>query len=248
MHLPMLRALAWKNVRLRYKSSFFGFAWSLLNPLLFLLIFLLIFREAFPTVPNYPVFALAGLIFWTCFATMSGHMAQALVDNAGVLRTLPVPPLVFPFAQALASAMNLMFSLVPLLLLLLWFGWRPAPVHLLALPIIVLFLVFVTGIGTVLCATNIYFRDVGLLWSALLPALFYLTPIAYPPELIPADTRWVFGLNPIYHYIGCLRAVLVDGVIPGMWSWLLAFILAAGSLLFGLFVHSRMRAGYVAAC
>ena len=72
-HTPLLLALAWKNVRLRYKSSMLGFVWTLLNPLIFLGIFLLIFSNAFPQVPNYAVFALTGLVFWSFFATVSGQ-------------------------------------------------------------------------------------------------------------------------------------------------------------------------------
>lgn len=121
----MVRAVAWRNVRLRYKSSMLGFVWTLLNPLLFLLIFLLIFSEAFPQVENYPVFALSGLILWSFFATSSAHVMGALVENAAVLRSLAVPPLVFPLAQVLAGLFNLGMSFVPFAFILHFFGRVP---------------------------------------------------------------------------------------------------------------------------
>jgi ABC-2 type transport system permease protein len=245
-HGPLLLALAWKNVRLRYKSSLLGFFWTLLNPLLFLLIFLLIFSQAFPQVPNYPVFALTGLVFWTFFSTVSGHMLGALVENANVLKSLAVPPLAFPVGQLMAGLFNLALSFVPLAFILAWFGWRPGPVHLLILPATVLFTGFLFGIGLGLCALNVYFRDIGLLWSALLPAFFYLTPIAYPPDLVPERLRWVAELNPLYHFIALVRTIIVEGNPPGAEAWILATILAAVAVSVGMTVHHLLRRGYIA--
>jgi ABC-2 type transport system permease protein len=245
-HGPLLRALAWKNVRLRYKASMFGFLWTLLHPLLFLGIFLLIFRNAFTQVPNYPVFALTGLIFWTFFATSSGHMLSSLTDNASLLKSLALPPLAFPLAQLLAGLFNLLLSLIPFLCVLMWFGWRPAPAHVLIVPITFLFAAFLFGIGLALCALHVYFRDVGHLWTALLPALFYLTPIAYPAELVPADMRWVAALNPLYHFIDLVRTVLVQGLLPTPMAWITSAAIALLSLLIGLGVHGSLRRGYIA--
>ena len=245
-HAPLLLALAWKNVRLRYKSSLLGFAWTLLNPLLFLGIFLLIFSQAFPQVPNYAVFALTGLVFWTFFSTVSGHMLGALVENANVLKSLAVPPLAFPLGQLLAGLFNLALSFIPLAFILAWFGWRPAPSHLLILPATALFTVFIFGIGLGLCALNVYFRDIGLLWSALLPAFFYLTPIAYPPDLVPDRLRWIAELNPLYHFIALVRAIIVEGVVPTGEAWITTLLIAAVALSIGMTLHSLLRRGYIA--
>jgi ABC-type polysaccharide/polyol phosphate export permease len=246
IHAPLLATLAWKNVRLRYKSSALGFAWSLLNPLLFLAIFLLVFRHAFPQVPNYPVFALSGLVFWAFFSTSTGHVLGALVENAGVLKSMAVPPLAFPLAQILAGMFNLLLSFIPFAFILAAFGWRPAPVHLLVLPITALMAIFSFGLGLALCALNVYFRDIGLLWSALLPALFYLTPIAYPPDLVPAELRWLAALNPLYHFIGLVRSVIVDGSIPEAATWITSVWMALFALMLGLLIHRLLRRGYIA--
>lgn len=121
-HWPLIWDLAWKNIRLRYRGSLLGFAWALLSPLLFLVIFLFVFRHAFPAVPNYPVFALTGLIFWTFFATVSGHILGALVENAGVLKSMAVPPLAFPLGHLLSGSLNLFISFIPFAFILLQFG------------------------------------------------------------------------------------------------------------------------------
>jgi ABC-type polysaccharide/polyol phosphate export permease len=245
-HLPMLVAVAWKNVRLRYKSSFLGFLWTLFNPLLFLLIFLFIFSRAFPTVENYAVFALTGLVFWSFFATTSGYILGALVENAPVLRSVAVPPLLFPLAQLLAGLFNLLVSFVPFAIILLWLGWRPSPAAVLVLPVVALYALFVFGVSLTLCALNVLFRDIGLLWSALLPALFYLTPVAYPPELVPTDLRWVAALNPLYHFTALVREVLYHGQVPAVGPWLTALGLATAMVLLGLWVFGRLRRAFIA--
>ncbi len=242
----MVRAVAWRNVRLRYKSSFLGFFWTLLNPLLFLLIFLLIFSEAFPQVENYPVFALSGLIFWSFFATSSAHIMGALVENAAVLRSLAVPPLVFPLAQLFAGLFNLFMSFIPFAVILHLFGRVPHFSDLLVIPIVVCFAGFIMGISLALSALNVYFRDIGLLWNALLPALFYITPIAYPADLIPERMRWVTDINPLYHYISAFRTVLYDGHIPGSDTMFLIGGMAILSMLFGGYVYKLLRTGFIA--
>ena len=247
-HWPLLLELAWRNVRLRYKGSLLGFVWGLLHPLLFLLIFLLVFRQAFPQVPNYPVFALSGLIFWSYFSTTSMHILNALVENAALLRSFRVPSMAFPLAQAMAGLMNLLLALVPFAFILAAFGWRPDWVHMWVLPIVLLLALFLFGLGLALGALNVYFRDMGLLWGALLPALFYVTPIAYPPELVPADLRWVAALNPLYHFIGLVRGVIVDGVVPALGAWALVVLVTLASFVVGLLVHRSLREGYVANC
>lgn len=245
-HLPMLVAVAWKNVRLRYKSSFLGFLWTLFNPLLFLLIFLFIFSRAFPQVANYPVFALTGLILWSFFATTSGHIMGSLVENAPVLRSIAVPPLVFPLSQLLAGVFNLLLSLLPFAAILWWFGWRPSMVTLLVLPAVGLFAVFVYGVSLALCALNVLLRDIGLLWSALLPAIFYLTPVAYPPDLVPDDLRWVAAMNPLYHFTALAREVLYLGRLPDAGQWITTAGIALIALLGGTAVFNLLRRSFIA--
>lgn len=243
---PMVRAVAWRNVRLRYKSSLLGFIWTLLNPLLFLLIFLLIFSEAFPQVDNYPVFALSGLIFWAFFATTSAHIMGSLVENAGVLRSLAVPPMVFPLGQLLAGLFNLGMSFIPFAIILHVLGRTAHIADVLILPIVLCYAAFIMGISLALAALNVFFRDVGLLWNALLPAFFYVTPIAYPADLIPDRLRWIAELNPLHHYIAAFRTVLVHGQMPEPETWIMLSGMAIVTSVIGSFVYRGLRPGFIA--
>lgn len=242
----MLRAVAWRNVRLRYKSSFLGFFWTLLNPLLFLMIFLLIFSEAFPQIQNYPVFALSGLILWTFFSTTSAHIMGSLIENSAVLRSLAVPPLVFPVSQLLAGLFNLFMSFLPFAIILHYFGRVPHFSDLLVVPIVLCFAGFIMGLSLALAALNVYFRDIGLLWNALLPAFFYITPIAYPPDLIPDRMRWITEVNPLYQYINAFRTVLYDGLVPAAETWYVILVMAFLSIVIGGYLFKVLRPGFIA--
>lgn len=241
----MLFSLAWKNVKLRYKSSFLGFFWSLLNPLIFLLIFSFIFSQAFPEIKNYPVFALTGLIFWSFFATSSAHVLGSLVESATILRSLSVKPILFPIGQIMAGLINLMLSFIPFLGILLYLGWAPSWTNLMVFPVAFMLAVFTFGVSLGLSALNVFFRDTGMLWGALLPAFFYFTPIAYPPDLVPADMLWIIELNPLYHFVEAIREVLYYGHWLGMETILLLLLISAAALVFGITVFYRLKKGFI---
>ena len=170
----------------------------------------------------------------------------ALVENAAVLRSLSVPPMVFPLAQLLAGLFNLFMSFIPFAIILHLFGREPHLTDLLVIPIVVCFAGFIFGISLALSALNVYFRDIGILWNALLPAFFYITPIAYPPRLIPERMRWVIEANPLYHFIGAFREVLYHGRVPSQEQWLLLVGLAVLSGLVGRFLYKLLRPGFIA--
>lgn len=238
-------ALAWKNIRIKYKNSLLGFFWSLLNPLIFLLIFSFIFGQAFQGVENYKLFALSGLVAWSLFPVATNQVIGSLLENAGVLKSLQIPSLVFPGAAMVSSLINFLLTLIPFSVLMLTFGWVPGVETLALLPVLLLFVLFITGFSLFLCALNIYYRDVGLLWNTFTPAIFYFTPIAYPVQLVPEHIRWVMKLNPVYHFVESFRQVIYAGVFPPAREWLYMFILAAGAWLLGVWVYRKLEKGFI---
>ncbi|MGH2413617.1 MAG: ABC transporter permease, partial [Brasilonema sp.] len=103
----IISLLAWKNIKLRYQNSALGFFWSILNPLIFLLIFVFIFSQAFSDIKNYPIFALSGLIYWNFFATSSSQILGSVLEGAGILKSIAIPALIFPLSAIYAALINL---------------------------------------------------------------------------------------------------------------------------------------------
>lgn len=241
----LIWALALKNIRIKYKNSLLGFFWSILNPLIFLLIFNYIFGKAFPQIENYPLYAVTGIVVWTLFPVATNSVISSVLENAGVLKSIAIPPAVFPKASLVASSVNFYLLLIPFTGIMLWLGFIPGWESLLALVILHIYLVFILGIGYLLCALNVFYRDIGLLWNTLMPALFYFTPIAYPVDLIPENIRWAMKLNPIYYFVHGFRQCIYEHQIPPMIDWLMMLGIAFSFLGIGYFVFKKLQKNFI---
>lgn len=244
-HWRLSRAIALKNVRLKYKNSILGFFWSLLNPLLFLLIFTFIFGQVFSNIPDYPLYALTGLVFWSFFPTTSNMIIQAPVDNAGILKSLSVSPCVFPDAALLSGLMNFGLTLIPFGILMVFLGYVPDFLLFLIFPALLIYSLFVYGLSLALSALNVYFRDVSLLWNTLMPAIFYFTPVAYAPEMIPESSRYILKINPFYHFTGLFRDILYHHSVPATQRWLICLTLAFIVWIGGNFIYKKLQKGFI---
>lgn len=238
-------ALAWKNIKVKYKNSLLGFFWSLLNPLLFLVIFSYIFSHAFQSIENYKLYALSGLVAWSLFPVASSQVIQSLVENSGILKSLNVPSIIFPASAVVSSLINFCLTMVPFGVLMIVFGWTPGMETIGIIPVLILYAGFIGGLSLLLCALNIYYRDVGLLWNTFLPAIFYFTPIAYPVELIPENIRWIMKLNPVYHYVQAFRSIFYIQQFPDYKVWIYMFIMAILALITGFFMYRKLEKGFI---
>lgn len=241
----LITTLGFKIIKLRYKNSIFGFMWSMMNPLMYLAIFSFVFSYAFVGIDRYPLYALSGLIFWTFFSTTTIQVIESVINSSGVLKSLNVPTISFPLSALFASVINLGISMIPFGVLMLLFGLQIGWETLLFFPILIIYSAFVFGVSIFLCALNVYFRDVQLAWTSFLPAIFYSTPIAFTSSLIPEKFQWILQLNPLYHYVTCIRKILYYNEVP---SWNeFGFILGGAiiSLSIGLFVFNRLERGFV---
>lgn len=244
--LRLTWALAWKNIKVKYKNSLLGFFWSLLNPLLFLLIFSFIFGNAFSDIQNYKLYALSGLVIWSFFPVASNQVIGSLIENGSVLKSLNIPPLIFTYSALVSSVINFILTLIPFTALLFMFGFKPS-LNLLAVPLLLtLYFIFTFGFSLLLCATNVYFRDVGLLWNTIVPALFYFTPIAYPPHLIPAKYQWIIELNPLFHFTDMFRQMIYGNQMPPLQEWIRISIISVLAVAFGGFIFRMLKRGFFA--
>lgn len=207
--LELAVTLAISNVKIRYKNSILGFVWSLLTPLIYLLIFVTIFSQRLG-IDRYPLYALSGLIFWNFFNTTVNQVLHSVVGGAGILKSMNVPTLIFPISAIGSSLINLILSFIPFFGLMLFFGFEPSLASFQFIYILLMFCFFTLGFGMILCAYNVYFRDVGMLWGTITPALFYFTPIVWQYQMLDKDslTAKVILFNPIHHFMTAFRSAL----------------------------------------
>lgn len=243
---PLLYQLVRRDFLAKYKRSVLGVLWSLLNPLFTMLIMTVVFSFVFRfDIENFPVYLLSGQIVFTMFSEITNLCMNSVISAAPLMKKVSVPKYIFPISRALSSLINFAFSFVALILVMVV---TKAPFHLTMLYCIVpIFLTFIfsTGIGLILSAAVVFFRDVTYLYGILLTAITYFTPIFYPISIIPDYFRWIISLNPLYHMVECFRTCVIYGGIPTLWQNLVCITLAVLSLGIGLLVFVREQDRFI---
>jgi lipopolysaccharide transport system permease protein len=213
----LLYFLAKRELQVRYKQSFFGIGWAILQPLALTAIFSLIFGQLVD-VPSdgvpYPLFALAGFTAWMYISQTVGAGGNSLVADASLLTKVYFPRMVLPLAKALALMVDLAIALVVLLIISALYGRYPHW-QLVTLPLWLL-LAFVTagGLALLAAATNVRYRDVAAVMPLVIQVWLFLTPVAYPASLVSGKWEIVYALNPAASAITGLRWALLDTVGP----------------------------------
>ncbi len=241
----LLKELVIRDIKVRYRRSVLGLLWTLLYPLLTMIITTIVFSALFRTLPNYPVYFLSGSILFSFHTEATTSAAMSIVNNAGLLKKIYIPKYLFPLSRVLSSFVNLGFAFVALLLVMLATGAHFHPTLFLSFIPIVYLIIFTTGLSLLLSALTVYFRDINSLYGVLALLWTYMTPIFYPVSIIQDKYSWVYEWNPMYYYIDYLRSLILEGVIPGMVPNLICLLCGIISLSIGWFIFNRTQNRFV---
>src|SRR3954466_2857475 len=242
----LIWCLALKELRVRYKRSVLGFVWALLNPLMMMAILTVVFSNlARLPIKRYAVFLISALLPWTFFSQALTYCTESIVGNGPLLKKVAVPKAVFPVAAVISNSINFALSLIPLVIILALLRF---PFHLtwvlMPLPFIALVL-FTMGCGFLFAAANVYYRDVSHIVQLLLSAWFYLSPVIYSLDFVPARFQPFFKLNPMLYLLNGFRDLIYYGTLP---SWHLAaasLLLGGAALVIGFRVFARYQDSFV---
>jgi ABC-2 type transport system permease protein len=229
-----------RTITTRYKRSWLGAAWTMVNPLLTMTILTVVFSQLFGLEPRaYALYVLSGLIAWNFMAQSTTAAMSDLYWSGGILTRVYIPKSAFAVAATGAGAVNLLIALVPFTLLAVLFGaevgWTWLLVPLAILPL----MAFALGVGLLVSTASIYFPDVLPMYEILLTAWFYLTPIIYRLEALPAGLQAVLRLNPMVTFLGLFRLVLTGELSELLPLMALAYALGIVVLLAGWSVFTR---------
>lgn len=213
----LLKQLVMKDIKLKYRRSFLGYVWSVLNPLLIMIVMAIVFSTMFKRqIENFPVYLFTGQVMFN-YMNQSTHQAIfSITGNAALLKKTYVPKYIFTFSKITSGLIDFFFSLGALVLVMLGTGAKFSVYNLLFLfPAIQLY-IFCLGLGMFLAAANVFFRDVQYIYNAVTTAWMYLTPILYPIEQLPDNLSWLIRhLNPLYFYVGQFRDLMYYNRLPG---------------------------------
>lgn len=213
----LLYFLVWRDVKVRYKQAALGAAWAILQPLLTMLIFSVIFGM-FAKVPSdgipYPIFAFVALVPWNFFATSLAQSSNSVVGSANLITKVYFPRLAIPLASVLAGLVDFLLSFVVLLGMMVYYHRAPT-IHIVWLPLFILLgLAAAVGMGFWLSAMNVKYRDVRYVVPFLVQFWMYASPIIYPSSMIPARYRTLYALNPIVGVVDGFRWALLGTKTP----------------------------------
>ena len=252
----ILRMLVTKDFKLKYRRSFLGIAWSVLNPLLMMVVMAVVFSTIFAqgrkgglvTPEMYPLYLIVGNV---TFAVMSDSTSQSLMSilwASSLLKKVKIHRWVFPVQKILFSLVNFGFSLVAVALVMLWFRIVPTW-HLILLPVaLLLLMMFCLGLGMALSALTVFFRDVQHLWSVVLTAWTYATPIFWTSDYIYAMPQWlqtILLVNPMYNYLQFMRDIFLFQTTPAFQTFALCVFWAVASLGIGYFIFHNTEKKFI---
>jgi lipopolysaccharide transport system permease protein len=239
----LLRELVARDMKVRYKGSALGIGWSLMNPLMQLVVFHFIFRVVLQlNIPRYSSFAFSGMLAWTWFQASLLDASGSMLNNRELIKRPGFPVAILPVVAVTTHLIYLLLAL-PILMLFLIIGGSGVKPMILVLPLIMAVqFVLTLGLGYLTAIANVMFRDAHYLLGVSLQLLFFLTPVFYDASAVPQRYQALYQLNPMVHLVGAYRGVLLEGRLPVGFAMLTVSGLAAGLLYVGL--RTFMRASY----
>jgi lipopolysaccharide transport system permease protein len=214
--------LIWRDIKVRYKQTVLGAAWAVLQPVMTMLVFTVFFGRlggmSKLTTQAYPVFVYAALLPWQLFSTSVTASSHSLVGSANMISKVYFPRLAVPIASVGPSVVDFLISACVMAILMVWYGVAPG-ISILLLPVLIIgTLVATLGVGTILSALTVSYRDFRYVVPFMVQLWMFASPVAYGIERVPAEWRLAYAINPMAGIIGAFRSVLLDE--PVLWDTL----------------------------
>lgn len=242
----LLHQLVSRDFKTKYKRSILGIFWSLLNPLLMMVVQYIVFSTIFRfNIPNYPVYLLIGIVLFSYFSETCSMTLMSILGNASLITKVYVPKYIYPLSRVLSSTVNLLISLVPLLGVIVLTGTRVTPAYILVLFVLICLVVFSLGMGMLLASSMVFFRDTQYLWGVLSMAWMYATPIFYPESILPEEFAGLLKINPLYYFIKFARICIIDGISPEPIAYVQCALWALGMLIMGAAVFKKTQNKFI---
>ena len=245
-YYDLLIELVLRDIKVKYKRSVLGFAWSILNPLLMMIVMSIVFSTIFRSdIKNFPMYLITGQVIFSFFSEATNSAMLSIIGNGGLIKKVYIPKYIFPLSKVMFSFSNMIFSLVAVVIVAIATKLPITPAILLfPLPLIYVF-VFSLGIGLLLASYAVFFRDLLHLYGIILLIWTYLTPIFYPITILPPNIRLLLKFNPLYVFISNFREIVLYGNVPSLFSNLLCIAYAILALIIGTLAFRRTKDKFI---
>lgn len=231
----LLKQLVKRDIKLKYRRSFLGYLWSVLNPLFVMIIMTIVFSSIFNrNIENFPVYLFTGQLLFN-FMNQSTHQAiYSISANGALLKKTYVPKYIFTLSKITSGLVDLLFSMAALILVMIFTKAPFSLYNLLGVFVIIQLYVFSIGLGLFMAQANVFFRDIEYIYNAFTTAWMYLTPIFYPLDMLSGELAALIAhLNPMYFYVAQFRALVYSNTLPLFEDVLKGCVTAALMLVIG---------------
>ncbi len=243
---PLLKELVVRDIKVRYRHSALGLIWTVLNPLLMMAVITVVFSTLFKqNIEHFPIYYLSASLLFSFNSESTTTAMHSMISNASLIKKVYIPKYLFPLANVLSGMVNMGFSMIAMFIVMIV---TKAPFHttllLIPIPIFYTFL-FATGLGIMLAALTVFFRDIAHFYGVFILAWTYLTPIFYPVSILPPALMKIMQFNPMYHYVSFMRDLVLYGTFPSMKENLICLAMGLAMLVIGLFVFYKKQDKFV---
>lgn len=221
----VIRQLTQKEIKRKYSRSKLGVLWSILNPLLHMIVMSAIFSTIFKhNIDNYPIYFLGGHIVWDFYTASTRSVMTSLTDNSTMLIKMKLPMNTFPQSKTFSALVNLGFSLIPFIGVMIFFRVSVNFSVLFVIPVIFLLYFFTLGIGYILAVAYVFFADIKYLYTIFTTLLMYCSALFYPVSRLTGAMSHIVNLNPVYEFIYSVRCCILYGRMPEF-KWIMYIVL-----------------------
>ena len=242
----MVEELVSKDFKLKYRRSALGVLWSVLNPLLMMIVLTAVFSFMFRfQIENFALYLILGQTLFNYIANATSDSMISIITSASLIKKIRIDKLIFPVEKTLFGLINFAVSLIAVVIVMVYFQVVPSP-HLLLLPfLIVCTFFFALGIGLILATLSVFFRDVLHLWGVITTAWMYATPIIYPTDILPGWMLTIMSFNPMYYFVNFFREIALWGTMPSALEFGVCALCAVAFFALGLFVFRRSENKFI---
>ena len=246
-NLFVLQSLVSRDFKLKYRRSVLGVLWSLLNPLLMMIVMAAVFSYMFRfQIENFPVYLILGTIMFDFMSRGTIAAMESIVQSQALIKKVRIEKMIFPLQKVVFELVNFALAMIAAVAVMAFFRVIPSIHAIWALPVlIILITLFTTGLSLLLSSLAVFFRDVMHLWTVLITAWTYATPLFYPYEMLQDWMKTVMWFNPMYHYITFFRDIMMWNALPSVEQFLTCAGMAIITFLVGLFVFRKTENKFI---
>ena len=242
----ILSSLVTRDFKLKYRRSVLGVAWSVLNPLLMMVVLSAVFSYMFRfNIEHFPLYLILGTTLFTMMQNSSTSAMLSIIEASSLIKKVKIDKIVFPLEKVLFEILNFAISLIAVLAVMIWFRVFP-DWNIVFLPLLLIYMIiFCTGLGMMLSALAVFFRDTVHLWGVLCTAWTYATPLFYPVDMLPEWMLQVMQFNPMYHYVTYFRDIAMWHITPDLHMNLLCLGFAVVQFIVGLVIFRKLQGKFI---